>query len=467
MVLPCVKRKVFNQDVFRLYPLFATSIVFLYAFGILNRASQYATETIPGFESPSLYPISHISSRVPTLLSVVIALGLIGLFPRVVRYVEQSSYNLRVVIVTGLLLALGTTLMHGWDNGFGVPIAGECDLSGCIITPDGGHQYYHDLNKVVSIDHFLSHFDEIFPELGGHTRNHPPGALFAIRLLDAITPSPHFISLIIAAFALPTTAYCLYKILQLLIDDGQIARYAVFIFLLIPSTQIYFVSSVDALITAFTIGFLYFFLRPQRHWTTYAGLIACGFLASFLNFTFALSFGVAFGYDVLVRRDFRRSLIAMAGIGLVYVLILLMYDYNYVTAFKMAVDNENAYGNPVNDGAVPYIITRLESIFDIFVYFGPLLVLLVLLGLRHLKRISVQLWWLSLLNAGVFALTLLVGFYRTGETSRSNMFMWIFFLFPAFVYLQSIDVSDRQLRRLYWFLFGQTVFMQFFGFYFY
>jgi hypothetical protein len=467
MSLRHVFRGYVRGEVFGFSRLLAATMVYFLVFAILNGLSRYAYENIQTFPWPTFFPISYMSFRIPSLSELALAVALVLLFPSIIRFIEIREYGMLAVISAGLFLALGTTMVQGWDNGFAVPIAGDCNIAGCIITEYNGYQYYHDRDQIVSIGHFLSHYHEVFSSLGGHTRNHPPGALFTVSLLARLALSPHAIGISIAFIAISLTALFLFQILKLLLADVEVSRRAVFIFLLIPSTQIYYVATIDALIAAFTLGFLYFFLRPQDNWTTYLGLIVFGFIASFLNFTFVLSFLVAIGYDLIVRHNLKRSLIAGAGIGLGYTLIVSLSGYNYVTAFQMAVANENAYGNPITHGLVPYLFTRIESVFDILMYFGPILCMLILLGVGIRNQFPPKLWWLTLLTTLVFFLTLVAGFYRTGETSRSNVFMWVFFLLPAFAYLQAYRPTDRQWHRLYWFLFGQTLLMQLFGFYFY
>src|SRR5659263_18649 len=218
------------------------------------------------------------------------------------------------------------------------------------------------------------------PHLLVHARTHPPGAILIIYLLLKILGSPALISIMIGIISVTLSTFFLYNILSIEFKE-EISKYVTFLFILIPSIQIFYVATNDALISTFLLGSLYFYLGKKSPINIIGSLFFL-FCASFLTFTFIFILPIMVGYELLIRKDFLRSGYMILGMGLIYALIEIFFNYNYVNSFMIASALENRQGFMPLAGPINYLFTRIEGISEIILYFGPFLSLLMVIGLR-------------------------------------------------------------------------------------
>lgn len=419
------------------------------------------------FSTTPFWPISNFIPQIPNLEHLFAASAIFILFYFFLKYLSKTNFKLVFLMLFGILLVLGTNALQiqgfegksllqskGWETGFVVPITGSSVI---------GYQYYHDALKITDAIDFVNNFERMQPYLLIHSRTHPPGAILIIYLLLKILGSPALISILIGIVSVTLSTFFLYKILSIEFKE-DLSGYVTFLFILIPSIQIFYVATNDALIATFLLGSLYFYLG-RRSPINMIGSLFFLFLASFLTFTFVFILPVMIGYELLIRKDFLRSGYMILSMGLIYALIDILFNYNYVNSFMIASAIENRHGFMPLSEPVTYLFTRIEGIFEIILFFGPFLSLLMVMGLRTQKRIRSNLMtitWLALLS---LLAMLGAGTFRTAETARTALFIYPFLIIPVAYYLQKYNVSLKEKNVLMYLVFAQTILMQTFGFY--
>jgi hypothetical protein len=350
---------------------------------------------------------------------------------------------------------LGTNLLQGWTEGFSTPITG------------GGGAYFYDAIKIQDLSAFLGQFEQSQPRiLQNHSSKHPPGAVLTIYLLYGVLQNPNLVSVAIAILAVSLSIIFLYRIL-LTEFKPELSKYLVFLFILIPAVQIYYAAGIDALTASFLLGFLYFFRHP-RLLVSIIGSIIFLFLASFLTFGIVFLLPVIIGYELLRHKTILRSASILLGLGMVYAIIYLLFNFNYFNSFVIASYIEGIRETegylPFTDSA-DYIPTRLEGILEIILFFGPFLTIMMIAGLRLVKDTSLRLLTMSRLMLFTFLALFLVGVFWTGETARVILYIYPYLLFPVGAYLANIEVFPPGRELLLIIVFAQTLLMQLFGHY--
>lgn len=418
------------------------------------------------FSSAPFWPISNFIPQVPDLEHLFVAGAIFLIFYFFLKYLSRAQFKLAFLILFGIFLVMGTNALQiqgfqgktllqskGWDTGFVVPITG---------SSINGSQYYHDALKITDPVNFINNFNENQPSYLMHTRTHPPGATLTIYILFKLFGDPALISIVIGIISVSLSTFFLYKILSIEFKE-DIAGYVTFLFILIPSIQIFYVATIDALVGTFLLGSLYFYLRKGT-FINIIGSLFFLFLASFLTFTFVFILPIMIGYEVLIRKDYLRSVCIVFGMGLIYVLIGIFLNYNYVNSILMASALENPLGFKLIFEPLTYLFTRIEGVSEIIFFAGPFLSLLIILGLRKQTGRSnlLTITWLA-----IFSLLFLfaTGAFRTGETARAALFIYPFLIFPVAYYLKTSDFSLKDRNTLLYLVFAQTILMQTFGFY--
>jgi len=392
----------------------------------------------------------HGGSPGELLAAAGIAVGFWAMLRRAWRRVTGS---LAGVIAAGLLLVVATNLIHGPDYG--------------LVHPHTeGHQYYHDAQEVPSPGALLATFNHRQPELGWHTRTHPPGAVLAIWTLGKLFGPPWAVSLAIAALSVALTGWFFHGLLVRHVES-DVARYTTLLLLLLPAVQIYYCAALDALIAALMLGVLWAVAHPHDAVAVATGA-ACLFGASFLTFGACFLGPVMMGYEVLARRSVRRSVAMGLAVGLLYLAMASVCGFDYLRAFRTASAVENPGGFLLLADPVSYGMTRLENVAEILVFLGPFLLVLAVRGIgaarshRRYHRLGV----LAGLGVGTLLAMFATGAFRTGETARACLFIYPYLLLPVAAVLdrQRPEAADRRL--LVWLVFGQTLVMQAIGGYF-
>ena len=377
----------------------------------------------------------------------------VGLTYAVLR---TDRWGVAPVLVAGLVLVLATNMLQSYQGGFVNPIAGG------YLTDYGGIQYYHDAIAVGDPLGFVSDYAASQPDLKLHSRTHPPGAVLSIYVLSELLGGPGLIAVAIAVVATLLTGASVYGILKAYAEPDT-ARYVTYLFLLLPATQIYFAASLDALITAFLVTAVYAFTQVDSPAGTALAAV-CVFLASFQTFLFVLVVPVLVGYELLAEGSLRRSALVLGAVVAAYLALFALLGFNYVESFLVAMRLENAEGSLLFR-PLDYVVTRLEGIAELLVFFSPFMLVLAYRGRAFLRldRDLGKLVGLALLTLfGVFA----VGLFKTGETARALLFFYPFFVLPVLAYVRRVDATFVDRFVLATLVFGQTFAMQLVGYYF-
>ncbi|HWQ96367.1 MAG TPA: hypothetical protein VN368_03230 [Candidatus Methylomirabilis sp.] len=420
------------------------------------------------FSTTIFWPINNFLPQIPDWEHLFAAAAIFLMFHFFVRYLSKNRFRLIFLMLFGIILVLATNFLQvqglegntilqskGWETGFVVPITGTSVI---------GNQYYHDAIKITDAVYFLNNFQQLQPYLLLHARTHPPGAVLIIYLLLKILGNPALVSIVIGIISVSLSTFFLYKILSIEFKEDM-SRYMTFLFILIPSIQIFYIATIDALIITFLLGSLYFYLGRKSLINIISSLFFL-FMASFLTFTFVFILPIMVGYEMLIRKDFFRSGYMIMGMGLIYTLIGLFFNYNYVTSFMTASALENRHGFMLFSETLTYLFTRIEGTLEIIFYFGPFLSLLMLMGLCTHEKIRSNL--LTIAWLAIFSLLAMLGagVFRTAETARTALFIYPFLLFPVASYLQKSNISLTGRTILLYLVFAQAILMQTFGFYF-
>lgn len=390
----------------------------------------------------------------PSLLHLFVAVVLVLFFLFLIKYLPRVKYGIYYVALGGLVLVLGTNLLQGWNDGFVRPIAG------------GEIQYYHDAIDVEDIPAFIRGYEQLQPELGTHSKTHPPGAVILITLLRSALANPAYISIVIAVASSLFSAFFLHKILSNYLYDAERSSFVVFIFLLVPSIQIYYLASLDALIASILLGSLYFFL----HRKVFVGIVGSGLLmlgASFLTFAFLHIIVVMVGFGLLRRRHLLRSASIVLSLSIIYALLFIVFDFNYLNSLRIATALENPDGFRLFAEPISYIFTRIEGLYEVIIFLGPFLLIMTVGGMSRKWRTMPDLLVLTWLAVLSYLVMLATGAFRTGETARAAIYIYPYLMFPIAYYLRNIELGkDRFSSLLPGGVFAQTMFMQLFGRYF-
>ncbi|MGY5859374.1 MAG: hypothetical protein RTU63_08385 [Candidatus Thorarchaeota archaeon] len=409
----------------------------------------------------------------PSFLELIFGIALIGVFALVVTYIYKKKgfrSSIFVVVIVGVLLIIATNLIHGWEIG--------------IAETMGAGQIFTDAIGINNIFDFISNYEIIQPTLSTHALTQPPGAVLTIYLLYLVFNSPVLVAIGLCAVSAIGSAFFLRGIFRQLFDDEH-ARYATFLYLLLPAVQVYYLANIYAVVATLVLGVLYFYLHDDRKIAAVGSFITL-FLLTFITFLSVFMVLFMFVYEILkansgtIGEGFRNRLKAMLKflqtpillsicVGAVYGLLLITLGFNYINAFLYASAAENQNGFMLLSSPVEYFTSRIQNILDIVIFFGPVLSVLAYRGFRMLQEEAAEnpdsSKKYNLILAALIALGLLflTGAPKKGETARICMFILPFLLIPVMVYIQKTDMSRRDKIILLVLVFGQAVLLQIFG----
>lgn len=437
---------------------------------------QLICRYIVTFNCSYYWPMNVFIFAPVTPQHILTAICVAALFAVLVKYLSGVDCKFSHLVLAGIVLVIGSTLIQGWQHGLYTPISGHSPGSIVIVheiipVSDDGQQYHHDAIKIRDPFSFLRNFNQLqstydqpqraFQSL--HTYTHPPGAILIFYALAKLLRHPGLIAVFIAAVSILLSAFFFYKLLLTEVEMST-ARYATFLFMLLPAVQIYYLATLDALIAGLLIGALYFFKHPNaKHLLS---SLACLTLASLLTFGSGVILPVLVGYELIRRRSLKRSAFIIGGLGGIFVAIYALFGYNQVQAFRVASAHENIGGFMLFAAPANYFFTRLQNIGEIFLFLGPFLFVLLLRSVRATEAKTSDLFLLSLLAGGSLLAFFMTGALKIGETARACIFIYPYILFPIGIYLQSLKPTLAEKIQLASLVFAQTVAMQLFGFYF-
>ena len=445
-------------------PLFTTRqlmllpIAFVTVMVLGNLAVRHANSCLGGHaDVPRMWPMSIVALRIPGLIraparSLLVAFGVGAAFLLLMCRLSRITSHLGAVVLAGLGLIVATNLIQGWHYG----------LEGPVTSGIRSVAYYDDAIHIRSAWGFLESFEQLQPVLLNHSRTHPPGAVLIYYVLAKALGSPALISLAIAMSSTVLSAVFFRAMLaSRLGPEGS--RYGAFLLLLVPSVQIYYLASLDAVVAALLLGALVCFLHP-RTVIGVLGTVVCLAGASFLTFGFVFLLPVLAGLAIVHRR--LALLLRLAGVGAIlfvlYAALRWASGFNYLHAFWIASAIENPNGFRLLDNPADYALTRLECVAEVVLFLGPFLTTLYWRSLRTILRDST---YRSLLASSLLGVVTLVGMFltgafRTGETARACLFIVPYLIIPVMVYLHKFGADRKEWVQLATLVFGQALLMQ-------
>jgi hypothetical protein len=430
-------------------------VSFFGAFFLLNRLQNAVCEVRLPFPCVPAWPISLFHLRVPPVfdypnaLHLLVATATFGLFLLSIFVLPRLHFHPVVIALLAVALILGTTLTHGWQAGLVQAGAGVGDFP---------NDYYRDALNIDTPVRFLQNFEQAQPSLSIHGRTHPPGAILLFYALQQLL-TPAWIAIAIAVFATWLTAFFLYKILSFEFTPSG-AGQVLFIFFLIPSIQVYFAASLDAVVAPLIIGTFFWFFSTSR-WAPWISVV-CLISASFLNFGVLFVFPVLVLLELLQFSGLRRSLLLIGVLVLFYIVLYALVGFNYLDSFRIATQIENPGGFQLLADPVTYLMTRIEDVAEVLLFLGPFLTILMANSLIERKAHG-MLMRFSILGMATFLLMILTGAYQTGETARAAIFLYPFLMIPAGFRIAEMQAQGTSYRRLAVLVFLQTVVMQLIG----
>ena len=426
---------------------------------VIQRSLRYVCANWVEFDCPYYWPVSIFSFRVPGAFDLVVAGAVALAFYFGMRLLEGKEYRLVLTIGLGVLLIAGSTLIHGVEVGYYTPISGDARSSVLIPNSRDGQEYYHDALKIADPADFFRRYNEVQPTLSSHGHTHPPGAVLAFYYLEKVFGDPAMIAIFILFASTIPSVYFVYRLMSTEVN-GELAGYMAFLFVLLPAVQIYYLATIDAVVVSLIMGVLYLFCFDERRWAM-AGAVVLVAGSFMLTFVTLFIVPVLVGFDLLIRRSLRRSVIVLGSVGLFYVVLYLLTGYNAFLSFRTASHYENPLGFMLFVDPANYFFTRIEDVAEILFFFGPFLLVLFIRGIRRMRfrplDVLTVLGCISLLGMYV------TGAWRTGETARACAFIYPFLLFPIARYLHEQNAGQDERMQLATLVFVQSLAMQTFG----
>jgi len=418
----------------------------------------------------------------PNLMGIITCGIILFCFLLAIKYIykEDSNPKLYIITILGLILIVGTNLIHGWQMG----IAGA-------ITQDitRGAEIYNDAIKIKNVFEFISNYETIQPSLGVHSRTHPPGAVIFIYFLYLLFKDPGLIAIALCSISTILSSYFLNGIFKRYFDE-KLSKFMTLLFLLLPAVQIYYLANIYAIVISLILGVIFFYFHPNKK-KGIIGASICLFLATFISFMSffivlclfifeMIKFRTAFkagennlGTNKFIQlyKNLNKLIIIIGSVVSIYSLFLVLFGFNYLNAFLYASESENSQGFALIANPIKYIVTRVANILDILIFFGPILIVLCYRGFKILKEESkinkdISSIYKLFVSAIIALITIfLIGAYDHGETARAAIYIYPFLLLPVAIYLKKEKFPQIELKKLIILIFLQTLLMQLFGFY--
>jgi hypothetical protein len=443
-----------NQFSFRGIALFF--VLFYGFFAIGNRLVTLLCLKVVKFDCPATWPISIFILRAPPVLyfpkpeHIVAAVLTSLLLTAGLILAQNTKYNIWIVTSLAFIAIIGSNLVQGWNFGFIRP----------IIGPD---EYYTDAVKISNPNTFISNFVQAQPYLHMHSRSHPPGAVLLIYYFIQFFKSPATISIAIAVISILLTAIFFYRIAKSE-RTKEFSGFLVLLLLLLPSVQIYYLASIDAVVSGVLLTSVSLFVTSKSRLSTALSALFL-FIASFLDFGFLFAIPVILVFEWLSTRKVTRSVIIILILISLYFVIYSLTGFNYYSAFRQASQIENPSGFMLLANPINYIMTRIEDIAEIVFFLGPFP---VYLGIRSLMnhRFEKRSTQMALAGIGTLPLMFASGAFRTGETARAAIFIYPYLLLLVGESLTDMDVSRMEQAAFALLVFIPGIVMQLIGNYF-
>ena len=369
--------------------------------------------------------------RIPTVTNVMDTFLALFVFTAVVWNFSKIRSKISYLYISVIVLIMLSNLVQGYHEGFVRPVAGgETKI-----------QNYNEALNVISTLNFLSNFEDIQPDLLRHSRNHPPGATLIYYPAIKFELNPEVISMLLLMISAGVSILALNKLFRKWFSQEE-TEYASFLLSALSyfAVDYRFVSILGAafsLIIVFSLSFASVFILP-----------------------------VLFGYEFFRHKSIKNSLIILAVMIFFYIMLYFATGFNYINSFFIASQLENTHGFLLFYDPVSYVFSRIESILEILIFFGPFPIIAAVKGLPALKKNHPDLFLLTLLGTGSLMMMFLAGAYRIGESARAAMFIYPYLLFPVISHLKEINSEMYERNQLLALVFVQALVMQLFGDYF-
>ena len=431
-----------------LFPL----LMFLILWVIGNLTiNQYCVQTTD--DCPLLWPMSIFAARIPTVPDILFALVIFFAF-RISLSMWHRTQDFWLLLFSVNLLIIGTNLLAGWHIGFELP------------TTYGEAYYYYDAIEIDNSIEFINSYEELqVTTLGKHSRTNPPGSTLLLYFVHKLITNIGWMNIFLTIVAGTLTSYFMWKIMRIYFSDTFLSGYMTWTLLLLPAVQIYYGFKLDAIIASLMLGTLFFFLH-QNPRLSIVGSTLFLFMASFMTFITIFLLPVLVGFSIWKQQYLGRLLSIIIGIIGIYLVLFMLFEFNYVNTFRIAAEYENPEGFRLFSDLSNYLLTRIESIVEIFFFFSPFLLVYLSKEYWQNEILNHDLLILSILAFASLGGMLFVGMFSTGETARLCLFFYPYLLFPVAHYFHKRNLSKPQANILLSLCFGQTVLMQLFGIYF-
>lgn len=441
----------FSTKMFSLKQVFQYTSYFFIAVLLINLSAKVISLYID-FGFSTYWPFGIFHPRFPTIENILIAIITVAIFTVVIRNYSKILSRTSYLYGTIFLLIMLSNSVQGLEEGFKRPVSGRENIQ---------IQYYHDALEIKTVFHFISQFEDIQADLRRHSQIHPPGALLFYYFAIQIGLSPWLISVLILILSAGITFFALRRIFQLTLRNEDI-KFSILLFFLVPSIQIYYLATLDAIIASFLLLTLSFYITENKFSNLISTIFALS-VALFLNFASVFIFPVIFGYEFFRKKRLNKSIIILGGVILIYLILYLTLGYNYINSMLIASKIENPDGFSLLIEPIKYVFSRIESTLEPLIFFGPFLIILFIRGLPVLKKNQPDIYLLSLLGIGSLLLMFLAGAYKIGESARSAMFIYPYLLFPVIAYMSEFGKDVNERKQLLTLIFAQTLLMQLSG----
>ncbi|SFH93470.1 hypothetical protein [Halpernia frigidisoli] len=365
-----------------------------------------------------LYPFSVIYPNAFLIPGFLVAF----LFLFIGFFALKNSRNLNVFVVMFLCFLLILT---------GNLAQGNLDIAFMQPFYLKGRQYYTDAIHIQNWQIWLRNFNNDLETFQLHTKTHPPFATllhyFILKFFNGNILALGIVFFLMAFSGVPV----FYKCLKLLDFSKENAKKITLLFCIIPSVNIYSLVSIDGIILAFTIFFLYGLLLIIKT----NSLNLRGVLISVISFIvinclsfsglFLLAFLGILSLFYLFKKDFK---LIYLGIIIIFSSVFFFYvihyfsGYNHLETFQKASHSENPNGFMFLVQPRIYFFTRLEDIGEILVFLS-FAVVAVLFSKKYLniKNLPQK----NIFYSAILALLImfLTGAYGTGETARACLYI--------------------------------------------
>lgn len=396
---------------------------------------------------------------------LLLILAVLGFFIVTLRFKKILDTRLTVFFTIAIFAMLWNIVtLNGLQGGI---------ING-LSNPDGaGKIYFNVAVKFNSAWDIVNTYNQIQATLNAHSITHPFGPVILFFFLNNLfNGNLFFMSLFIAIISCSIVfpSYLLFKQLQL---PEKTCRVLVVIFAFIPSVVIYFGTSIDAIVALLLTTAIATFIYALNHNNCVSAIISgvaiyLGMLMTFIGlFVMAVVVLWSLVYNIVFAKKHPLPSIKIPIIALLIpVLFLLVTNYvwgfNYLQSFITASRYVNPTGFRLFAEPLNYLVTRLEDIWDILLFFGPVCSVLAYQTIKR-KTLSSEYNFFALIGIFVLFVLFLMGTSETGETARVSLLIlpFLLILLPD----QLKDIEKDSLAIMSW-LFVQTVLFQiFFSFY--